>query len=305
MGEEADTSVGCAQRSRELGEPIAGSAVECTAVWIVLEHRGSWGAKAVPESDLPEAIKARLMGWQDQLPGARVQLVRHSGRAEGPLRFWVGVSDLARPRLVTRTLPDAEALASLDLPAWVAALRAGEAVEGTEEVTEPLLLVCTNGRRDVCCAKLGVPVAQALEALEGVQTWQTTHLGGHRFAATLLQLPAGLCYGRVQPDEVRALAQAARDGTVYRLDRLRGRTALHAAEQAAEAIWRARTGRLEIDALARAEHRPHDQHVVVTLYDRDDQPHEVRVEHRELGPSAPPSCGKEPAPVAGWSLVRA
>ncbi len=294
----------CSERSCALGEPIAGSAVARTAVWIVLEHRGPWEAKAVPESDLPEAVKARLMGWQASIVGARVQLVRHSGRCDGPLRFWLGVSDVAGPRLVTRTVESPEALLEFDLEAWVTELRAGRIPTDTAEVTAPLLLVCTNGRRDVCCSKLGIPVEQALADAPGVETWQTTHLGGHRFAATLLQLPAGLCYGRVEPEDAPGLAQAAIDGTVYRLDRLRGRTALHAAEQAAESIWRARTGRLEIDALAGAEHVEHEGHLVVTLHDREGERHEVRVEHRELGPSAPPSCGKPPAPVAGWSLAR-
>lgn len=293
----------CSTLSRERGEPVAGSAVTDTSVWIVLEHRGPWGAKAVPESDLPAAVKDRLMGWQDSIEGARVQLVRRSGRAEGPLRFWLGVSDVAGSRLVVWTLASAEALLELDVPAAVDALRAGDALGGAQEVREPLLLVCTNGRRDVCCSRLGVPVARALGEQAGVEVWQTTHLGGHRFAATLLQLPEGLCYGRIEPEDAPGLAQAAIDGTVYRLDRLRGRTALHAAEQAAEAIWRGRTGRLEIGAFARIEHVERDGQVVVTLRDHEGESHEVRLEYRTLGPTAPPSCGKEPAPIGGWFVA--
>lgn len=293
----------CSQLSRALGEPISGSAVASTSVWIVLEHRGSWGAKAVPESDLPDPVKERLMGWQDTIAGARVQLVRQSGQHEGPLRFWLGVSDLVGARLVTWTLPSASALLGLDVPALVEALRAGERIEGASEVAEPLLLVCTNGRRDVCCSKEGIPVARALAEQPGVEVWQTTHLGGHRFAATLLQLPAGLCYGRVEPGDAPGLAQAAVDGTVYRLDRLRGRTSLHSAEQAAEAIWRGRTGRLETGALASVEHAEGEGRVVVTLRDQDGEAHEVALERRAIGPHAPPSCGKEPAPIAGWFVV--
>lgn len=293
----------CSVVSRELGEPIAGTAVARTSVWIVLEHRGAWGAKAVPESDLPEAVKQRLMAWGDSVEGARVQLVRRSGRTEGPLRLFLGVSDLGSSRLVEWTLESAEDLLGLDVPAAVTALRKGEAIEGARERTEPLMLVCTNGRRDVCCSKQGIPVVKALCDLPGVEVWQTTHLGGHRFAATLLQLPVGLCYGRVEPGEAVGLAQAAVDGTVYRLDRLRGRTALHGVEQAAETIWRGRNGRLEVDALAHAEHTEQDGVWVVTLRDREGEQHEVRLQRRELGPVAPPSCGKDPVPVAGWFVA--
>lgn len=214
--------------------------------------------------------------------------------------LWVGVSDLGGARLFQRTLDASDELLSLPVPGWVQALRRGEAVDGAQPCATPLVLVCTNGRRDVCCSKRGVPVAQALDDLPGLDVWQTTHLTGHRFSATLLVLPEGLCYGRVEPSEAPALAKAIREGRVHRLDRLRGRTALHGAEQAAEAIWRERTGRLELDALIDARHEVEGSQARVTLRDRDGTTHEVRLEHRELGVSAPPTCGKPPEAVTGW-----
>jgi hypothetical protein len=290
----------CSMRSRAVGEPIAGTAVAKTAVWIVLEHRAPWGAKAVAESNLPAAVKARLFAWEAEIPGARVQLVRRHGRVDGPLRFWVGVADLGASRLVAHTLGSPEELLQLDAPAIVNTLREGRAVEGGCTPTLPLLLVCTNGRRDLCCAKLGAPVAQALAQQDGLEVWQTTHLGGHRFAATLLQLPEGLCYGRLEAHEAPALAEAVRQRRVYRLDRLRGRTALSAAAQAAEVAWRERTGQRELHALVRVEEAPEGEGTVVTLHDREGQAHVVRLEHRALGTSAPSSCGTEPAAVMAW-----
>jgi hypothetical protein len=289
----------CSMRSREVGEPINGSAVAKTAVWLVLEHRASWGAKAVAESNLPDAVKAQLGAWEAAIPGTRVQLARRQGRVDGPLRFWVGVSDLGASRLCEHTLGSAEELLQLDVPAAVAALRAGEPVAGAAAPTQPLVLVCTNGRRDVCCAKLGAPVAQALSQEDGLDVWQTTHLSGHRFAATLLQLPEGICYGRLEPHDAPLIAEAIRGKRLYRLDRLRGRTALSEAAQTAEAIWRERTGRLELDALARVESAIDGTVTVVTLHDREGTPHEVRLERREIA-SAPPSCGAEPAAVRAW-----
>lgn len=295
------TTPTCSVLSAAAAEPIGGSAVESTAVWIVLEHRGPWAAKAVRDCDLPDAVKQRLSEWEHALPGSRVQLARRSGRCEGPLRLWLGVSDLSTPRLVEYVLPQVQALLEIDAPSVVAALRRGEpTIEGATEPRAPLVLVCTNGRRDVCCSVQGVPVARALELEPGLDVWQTTHLGGHRFAATLLQLPAGLCYGRVVPAEVPALAQSMRQGRVGPLDRLRGRTALSGAEQAAEVLWRQRSDVHEVDALTQARHESRGETVVVTLHDRAGQVHELALQHRELGVTAPPSCGKEPAPVAGW-----
>ena len=63
--------------------------------------------------------------------------------------------------------------------------------------THAMWLVCTNGKRDACCARDGVPVARALAALRPDEAWECSHLGGHRFAANVALLPEGLCFGRV------------------------------------------------------------------------------------------------------------
>ena len=56
-------------------------------------------------------------------------------------------------------------------------------------------LVCTNGKRDICCAQLGRPLLERLEA-EGREVWESSHIGGHRFAPVHLSLPDGRIWGR-------------------------------------------------------------------------------------------------------------
>ena len=58
-----------------------------------------------------------------------------------------------------------------------------------------LYLVCTNGNRDKCCAKFGQPVYEQVARDVGESAWQTTHIGGHRFAATIMLLPTGDMFG--------------------------------------------------------------------------------------------------------------
>lgn len=56
------------------------------------------------------------------------------------------------------------------------------------------VLVCTHGRRDVCCGSQGTDLALRLLAggpPEGVSYRRTSHTGGHRFAPTFLVLPQG------------------------------------------------------------------------------------------------------------------
>lgn len=65
------------------------------------------------------------------------------------------------------------------------------------------LLTCTHGAIDACCAKFGYPVYRELKRIaaeSGTNTrlWRCTHFGGHRFAASLLEMPSGRYWGRLK-----------------------------------------------------------------------------------------------------------
>ena len=175
------TDFRCSVASRDDGEPIAGTAPTDTDLLLV-EHAGSWGRKAVAESRLPEAVRDHLGG----LDGVRVQLIRrHGGESGAGVRVFHARATADGFAVRTVVLPDAEALLGLDLERDLA------------PYDGPLWLVCTNGRRDRCCAEVGRPIAAALAARWPEATWETTHLGGHRFSGTLLALPSGHTLGRL------------------------------------------------------------------------------------------------------------
>jgi hypothetical protein len=65
------------------------------------------------------------------------------------------------------------------------------------------ILVCTHGAIDVCCATFGYPIYKLLRAMADNATtptriWRATHFGGHRFAATALDLPEGRYWGHLK-----------------------------------------------------------------------------------------------------------
>ena len=97
----------------------------------------------------------------------------------------------------------------------------------------PLWLVCTNGKRDRCCAELGRPIAGLLSQEWPEGTWETTHLGGHRFSGTLLALPSGLTLGRLDTSNVLAACEAIERGEVP-LELVRGRAGRPGVEQVRE-----------------------------------------------------------------------
>ena len=102
-------------------------------------------------------------------------------------------------------------------------------------IDEPHYFVCTNGQRDLCCARYGLPVYQGLRERVGMRVWQTTHVGGHRFAPNVLALPQGALYGRVFAEEVDAFLGAVERGQLA-VPYLRGRTAYPPAAQVAETL---------------------------------------------------------------------
>jgi hypothetical protein len=221
------------------GEPLMATAPR-TDVWMLLEHNAVWGAKALPESNLPEAVKSFFNRQLDTIPNSRFQFIKRRGN--NPV-FYVAISRATDARLYRFDLPLAN-LPTLD----IAAIAAGREDYGANLTDETLFLVCTNGRRDICCARHGLPLYQAMSAYAGETVWQTTHLGGHRFAGTLVCLPQGIYYGRVAPTSAKSIIDTHHAGQID-LEHFRGRCGYDSPVQAAEHYIRAQNGITGIDNL--------------------------------------------------------
>jgi hypothetical protein len=158
---------------------------------------------------------------------------------------------------------------------------------------EPLALVCTNGRRDRCCALRGRPLAAELAASGGAGVWEITHLGGHRFSPTLLVLPHGYAYGRMTAVAVKDVLEALRDGRVV-LGNCRGRSCWDRPGQAAELAVRALVGERDADALSVSAF---DRATgTVTVRHADGRRWRVSVDRRTTGAALPASCDAAPEP---------
>ncbi len=244
----------CARSSDADGEILAGTAPTETE-WLFVEYVGSWGSKAVAESRLPEEVREHLAGR-----GERVQLIRRHGRqsrpAGAPLRVFAA-SLGGVPRVSTALLDDPMDLIGLN-------------TADLAPYDELLWLVCTNGSRDVCCAERGRPVVAALADRWPQETWETTHLGGHRFAATMLALPSGLTLGRLDAASAVKACEEVEAGFVPGL-LSRGHAGRSAVVQFAETHLRAEFGYRTVRATGSAESRRQAGVTVVTARaDEDD-----------------------------------
>lgn len=235
----------CSQHSSEAGEPLIGSIAPAQTL-ILLEYNDEWGAKAFEESHLPAEVKAHLGAALQQLSAPKLLLIKSHRPGAGrlflvanlrPERTNVYLFRLERDEELCQ-LPLAEIVA--DAPAFAPYL-----------YTQPLLLVCTNGRRDVCCAKFGFHVYQELARLsppgEIPSVWEVSHVGGHRFAPNVLCLPQGAMYGRLGIEQAATLWESCRADRLL-LEHLRGRLCFPEPVQASEFYLRQFTGRTETSA---------------------------------------------------------
>ena len=288
-----DTSVYCAEQSRQVAEPMLGS-VGIRRTWILVQDHGTWAAKAFAGSPLPDDVKQHL--WDlaaeaaepDEKPQNAVLLIRDSNaRTLTEKRLFLVRSGGERPFVRGFTWQEPEDIKRLPLRRVLAGEADGEAIDD-------LLLVCTNGSRDRCCAKYGLPLFRKLKELRPEGVWRCSHLGGHRFAATMVWLPHGVYYGRVPPTAAAGLVEDVETGRIT-LPYLRGRSTLPRPAQVAEGLWRQAHDVTEVDALEFLEIAAEtEEEVAVSFRERaSGAVLDVRYRTEPAEAHAMPSCGEE------------
>jgi hypothetical protein len=314
----------CSVASRAAEEPVEATAPHAVS-WVGVVVPGSWPRDAL--SRLPERLRDVL----DDAPGVRAVLLRPVGRATSdvglvlagtvPGRTWLRevAAEGAADAVDVLTDPGHEALDRL--------------VTGRDpglgrSVARPAVLVCTNGARDACCARQGRPAAVLVRDGLGVggsrlvgrskaraSVWESSHLGGHRFAPTAAVLPHGVLLGGLGPDPApleRAVSDLLAGRTV--LDGYRGRSTYRAPEQAAETAVRRHLAVIGANA-GPDDVRVDGSEAVVTdeptvpgagearrVFVRHTGGRTFRVVVRRFESELrrPASCGAEPTPVVVW-----
>jgi hypothetical protein len=186
--------------------------------------------------------------------GTNVLLIRRHGRqrpagAEGrPVAWAIADTSPGIERVLWGSWDDAADLLGLDLAA---------PLPPAADATGPqrLALVCTNGKRDQCCALRGRPVVGAIAAATDWDTWECSHLGGHRFAATMMLLPTGDMFGWLDQESAVEVTRRFDAGQLVR-SHYRGRCGQPEPVQAALHAAAVRLGDFRRGALQASRLRP-------------------------------------------------
>ena len=224
----------CADEAAERGDPLPGTASR-VAAWLLVEYGGHWPYEPLDTTVFAGGLRDRLAAQLAEVAGSRLFLVKRPGegrRDRVTVMYGRTPGSFRRLELATHG-----GLMDLDLAAML-----GDGEGPGEPVGHPLLLVCSHGIRDRCCAKYGQELCRSLSALapDG-WAWQTTHVGGDRFAGNLVVLPEGLFFGRVGREEAPRVLRSYLEGRID-LGCYRGRSTDPFPVQAAEAAVRERTG---------------------------------------------------------------
>jgi len=276
----------CSQIARSSGVSISGSATE-SSMWLLIEKPTPWGSNALSDSELSKNLKNHILEWESRKDNRRVQFIRrYTGKFDISGRINIFLSCTVHPTKTYRTtIKKYGELLDIDLDEIT------KRPSILDEHDQLLFLTCTNGQRDACCAKWGREMYEAMSKVTSNETWQTTHLGGHRFAPTLLVLPHGSQYGWLEPDEADPLVEAHCEDRLHSLDYYRGHVGFPSPVQAAASFLREREGYHKVNALSLVNAVQEDDTWRVHLR-ADTEAYEVRIAQEE-GEAILPSCGSD------------
>lgn len=231
----------CAQNSKDMDSPLIGT-VKPFSYLFLLEYPGTFEAKAVGGSSLPSEVKDHitvgLKSISSEFGSARLLLIKNkASQAEGEKSLFVFHNDPQKPVVRRYTLERYEQLLRGSLKNLVDP-------KGGDPVEKPMYLICTNGLRDKCCSKFGFPLYRNLyQKLNEPEkyVWESSHVGGHRFAGNIVTLPDGCFYGFVEEKDLDSLVEHAEERKLFG-EKLRGRSSLPNVGQAAELFIRQKEG---------------------------------------------------------------
>lgn len=280
----------CSRRSEAAGESLAGTASTFRR-WMLVEHPGPWGRQGLLDARLPPNVGSGLLRLET-VTGARVLLIRRPDRRPRRTVRCFAVDTLANDpwsgRIELDRIEDV-----LDLDPTDRSMFA--------EPAGPLAVVCTHGRRDPCCAERGRPLAQATAAKFPGSTWESTHIGGDRFAGNLVAFPHGLFFGRVDSTNGPHVFRRYVDGKIA-LEWFRGRSGYPMPVQAAEVVLRRELGLDGIDDVALLRSAGNGARATAVFATTTDQAYEVVLDH-EIGVPARLTCHADDMnPPPHWVL---
>jgi hypothetical protein len=230
----------CTDLCHERAEPLAGTGDAPQRALLLAWPRAKWRAPRWESTDMSVDLSAAI----------------HDAAMAG---LYVGLIDKVEAEDALPTLhaqPENVFASFTDEVELIAAIRNyvdGRMFEGTQD-TRTTIICCTDSRRDACCARYGFSTYKALVKFADPARFnvvQCTHIGGCRFAASLVVMPQRQRYGRMTAEHAPHFLAALERGAIY-LPAYKGRSDQPEPAQVAELAalnWAAERGQ-HLDAIS-------------------------------------------------------
>ena len=213
----------CADNSRKQGEELIGTATN-NQTYILIECPQPWMSSAFDSKWVPENLHA---------------LVKECKQAKLPIRFLLIANNMShKVDSTTLLIYDINKesgsgyskrefklenieQAATTIKKWLRGKNSRYEVE--TDITRDFL-VCTHGSHDKCCARYGgkfyFHASNKITemGLKNLRIWKSSHFGGHRFAPTMIDLPNGRYYGKLDLESFESIL--TRSGNIEDLIRV-------------------------------------------------------------------------------------
>lgn len=216
----------CSEESARIGDPLAGSGTHPESNLLLSWPRRRWRRSLRQAADMPDAVVDELEALA--AAGRRVNLIDRHAQPSHLHRVFL------MPERHAFDVPREE------LPGFLQSFARGASLQHwyAGPVSRELILCCTHGKKDKCCAKFGYRTWRAIADAVHDQglpfdVWESTHLGGCRLAASVILLPRLRKYGRIGSADVQPLLASEARGRPY-LPCYRGDSRLSPVQQCAQ-----------------------------------------------------------------------
>lgn len=221
--------------SKTQSEPLIGTAVSADT-FILLETPQPWSKPALLSEGVPESLRQMIKSLLGPSSGVRVHLIANEETPTQTRRRILVFRHAALPLTGNRSWGLGGRLAG-EYKAWeIQTETPAEMAPALSEFLHAMgrdkwvgqhqlrsvqrhLMICTHASHNECCGMYGYPFYQAAIAQVNrlglghqVLPWQISHIGGHRFAPTLIDFPQGRYYGNL--DEASLLCLLKQQGAI-------------------------------------------------------------------------------------------
>lgn len=230
----------CSESSLQSGEPLYGSAGTCDMEFFYAMPKEEWNKDQVLYSEtLPEIIREWYFSQIKSGKRWSFRCYEEPGLPEGMFRLHMYPSGkIITAQSAGELLEMCQRILKGEDGESFPPHKAGIQSQRNFTHSQKTLFICTDGPHDKCCGEFGYQVfRKAFELTKdtGIHVYECSHLGGHKFAATMKAYPSNVMYGRVDTDNVVEVIDAIKTETIY-ADCYRGRGVLTLEETIAEYV---------------------------------------------------------------------